>query len=217
MLALMLRRHLPFILSASAAALFLALAAVVVFIGPQPGDARALGDPNAPPPASQGTPVAVGQPPVARPAALPPDALASGGGAGGAPHNLVEARMPDDRFHPAAIAAVQCVIGREVLHDPALDDVAVAIWRARASAETIDAALAEEARIARDANVRMSAVLSGLAASHAAGDDPCRFAEADLRAQLTHPAWRDARAVGVAFFPQPDATMPVSTLVVVAR
>lgn len=216
MLALMLRRHLPFILSASAAALFLALAAVVVVIGPQDRNARALGDPNAPPPAAA-EPAPVGRPPVARPAALPPDALASGDGAGGAPRNLVEARMPDDRFHPAAIAAVQCVIGREVPHDPALDAVAVAIWRARASAETIDAALAEEARIARDANVRMSAVLSGLAASHAAGDDPCRFAEVDLRAQLTHPAWRDARAIGVAFFPEPDATAPVSTLVAVAR
>lgn len=219
MLALMLKRHLPFILSATAAALFLALGAVVLLFGPQRGDARALGDPSAPPPAAAAEPLPVGQPPIARPAALPPEALAStnGGGGGGMPANLIEARTPDERFHPAALAAVQCAIGREVAHDPALDAVAVALWRARASADALDAALAAEARIAREHGVRMSAVLSGFTADHAADPDPCRFAGRALREELTVQGWAEVRAVGVAFFPEADATAPVSTLVVVGR
>ncbi|MDW8234963.1 MAG: hypothetical protein RMJ54_19495, partial [Roseiflexaceae bacterium] len=169
-------------------------------------------------PVAAAEPLPVGQPPIARPAALPPEAVAAQvGGGGGTPPNLIEARTPDERFHPAALAAVQCAVGRDLAHDPALDAVAVALWRAHATAETLDAALAAEARIARAHEVRMSAVLSGFAADHAADPDPCRFAGRTLREALTAQGWTEVRAVGVAFFPEADATAPLSTLVVVAR
>jgi hypothetical protein len=60
-------------------------------------------------------------------------------------------------------------------------------------------------------------VLGGFAAVHADGADPCRFADVNLRDRLTANEWTSVHAVGVAFFAEPDATAPVSTLVVVAR
>lgn len=210
MLALMLRRHLPFILSATAATLFLALAAVIILLGPQRGDARALGDPSAPRPVAAAEPAPVGQPPVARPAALPPEALASSGGAGGAPQNLIEARMPDERFHPAALAAVQCAVGREVAHDPALDAIAIDVWRAQAQGQ-----VPVVQRLINDHGLRVVSLLT-LDRDAPPSADPCVFGGADLR-KRAGAQWSDAAVVGVAAFPEPEGGLPVMTLVVVAR
>lgn len=122
MFALMLQNHLPFILS-FAASLFIALGLGIVLGDVRTADPRALGDPNAPRPTDAvATPIL--RDPVARPSAPIPAAPPPGGGAA---ENLIDARAPDVRFHPAAIAAARCAIGRDVVHDPDLDAVAAAI------------------------------------------------------------------------------------------
>ncbi|MCS6920654.1 MAG: hypothetical protein NZM07_01815 [Elioraea sp.] len=216
MLALMLKRHLPFILSATAAALFLALGAVVVLFGPQRGDARALGDPSAPPPVAAADPLPVGQPPLARPAALPPEAVAAQvGGGGGTPPNLIEARTPDERFTPAALAAVRCAVGRDLAHDPALDAVAVIIWRADAKGE-LDAMIG---RLYQEYQISAFTTIPALANQGADPSDPCVFGGMDLRQVLPRDAWGDAATVGVAFFREQDGPpdFPLSSMVVVGR
>lgn len=124
--------------------------------------------------------------------------------------------MPDARLRPAAVAAVQCALADQApTHDPALDDVALA--RAGASADSLDAAIAARRAVAQEHRLVVWGVLSGFAADHTPDADPCRFAGQDLRAALTLPEWKTVRAVGVAFFAEPSATAPVSTLIVVGR
>ncbi|ABU59501.1 hypothetical protein [Roseiflexus castenholzii] len=111
-----------------------AIAAIAAawLLRPQATSGSPLGDPNAPVVAATPAPFVGGQPPIARPAAVPVAASrADGGPPPDAPANFIEARMPDARYHDAAFAAVQCAVGRPLTRDPALDALAVEAWRAK--------------------------------------------------------------------------------------
>ncbi len=216
MLVLMLRRHAPVILSAAAVALFIVLGAGAILLAPRSGDARAIGDPSAPRPVAAAAPAPIGQPPVARPVNLPPEAVGSRDrGRSGASQNLIEARMPDERFHPAASDAVRCAVGHEIARDPALDKVAIAIWRADALGG-LDAILG---RLYQEHGIAVFTTIPALTNQGGDPSDPCRFGGVDLRDILPRDAWGDVKVAGVAFFSEPDGTpdFPLSSMVVVGR
>lgn len=216
MLALMLRRHAPVMLSVAAVALFIVLGAGATLLAPRSGDARAIGDPSAPRPVTAAALAPIGRPPIARPVNLPPEAVGSRGrGGSGASQNLIEARMPDERFHSAALDAVRCAVGHEIARDPALDKVAIAIWRADALGG-LDAILG---RLYQEDGISVFTTIPALTNQGGDPSDQCRFGGMDLREILPRDAWGDVRVAGVAFFSESDGTpdFPLSSMVVVGR
>ncbi|GIW00382.1 hypothetical protein [Roseiflexus sp.] len=188
-----------------------AIAAIAAawLLRPQTMSSAPLGDPNAPVVAATPAPFVGGQPPIARPAAAPVEAYrADDAPPPDAPANLIEARMPDARYHDAAFAAVQCAVGRPLTRDPEFDALAVEAWRAAVrSGNQRNYALLEQNNLRF---IQMVPVERPTQSS----SDACLFGGEDMRTQFGD--LQDITSVGVAVFPY-EGDYPFMTLVVVGR
>ncbi|GIW02596.1 hypothetical protein [Roseiflexus sp.] len=186
-----------------------AIVAAAWLLRPQATSSAPLGDPNAPVVAATPAPFVGGQPPIARPAAVPVAASRADDGApGGEPANLIEARMPDARYHDAAFAAVQCAVGRPLTRDPEFDALAVEAWRASVmhGDERVEAMVREHPRVKR---IGFFLFIPDETPS----SDPCIFGGNDFRNERL--LFEQATTIGVAVFPSSSANYPVGTLVIV--